>query len=213
MARETDLMNLLNKLESLEERVRFLSRLETSDAAHIKSVSISDNIMYAGTPTTNYGTTTSIAVGNQTQKRHSLLKFDLSGLPAAAVVTSVKLGLYVYNVSDLVSTTVSVYRVIRSWEETSSSWNNANTGTAWGTAGCENTTTDRSATSSGSVAITGTGWYDIAINLTEFASMRNANNGFLLKQTGGSSINYKEIYSRENETNNPELIIRYTLGD
>lgn len=171
-----------------------------------------DNVMYAGAATTNYGTSTSIAIGNQSASRHSLLKFDLSSLPSAAIVSSVKLRLYVHNINDAVSTIINAYRVIRNWSETTSTWNNAKTGTAWGMAGCENTSTDRSATSAGTVAITGTGWYEITISLAEFEAMRSADEGFMIKRTGGSSTNFKEIYSRENATNNPELVIEYTLG-
>ena len=56
MARETDLMNLMNRIESLESRIRFLSRLETLN--YTDWTSYTPTVTYAGGTTDPTGITT-----------------------------------------------------------------------------------------------------------------------------------------------------------
>ena len=174
---------------------------------------IADNLLYAGTATTNYGASTEAAFGGvTTNRRHYLVEFDLSSLPASAQIQSVKFKFTVNSVQNANSITVNAYRVYRDWVEMQSTWNIYSTGNNWGTAGCENTTTDRTSVSSGSVAVTTTGAYEIDIDLDEFATLWADNKGLMIARTGGDTSSYKIFPTREGAANKPELVIEYTVG-
>ena len=164
-------------------------------------------------PNTNPGDS-DLAVSKGSHDRRSLIEFDLSSIPTSGVVfSSVTLRLYCLNVENTNSITVSAFRVVRNWLESQVTWNIATTGDSWGTAGCENTSTDRSGTNAGSVAITtGSAWYEISFNTSEFESMLSNNEGLILIVTGGADNSYKTFHSSEFGANPPELVIEYTPG-
>jgi hypothetical protein len=56
--------------------------------------------------------------------RDSLVKFDLSTIPAGAVIVSAKLKLNGYGSSGLPSTSVDVHRVTSAWGEATATWTN-----------------------------------------------------------------------------------------
>lgn len=142
-------------------------------------------------PTVNYGTATTVRLYGSVSHR-GLIKFDLSSIPTGAAVLSATLSLNFSTVD--VAGTINAYRVYRAWTEAGATWNKYDGTNNWGTAGCDNTTSDRSAVSMGSV-ITGLGWKSISLDLTEFASLRASNNGLLLLIL--TVAGYSTFYSRE----------------
>ena len=135
--------------------------------------------------------------------RRALIKFDLSALPATAVVSSATMKLYAP--LPLPTGPVSAYRVKRNWDE-KSTWN-----TPWATAGCENTTSDRSATPIASTTVA-TGWNTFNLNKVEFELMRSANYGMVLVRTGeGGYADTIDINGRDAASNTPILTILYTM--
>jgi hypothetical protein len=172
-------------------------------------------------PTYNYGVGTSIPFGLASARR-ALLQFDLLPIPASATVTSAVLSLYCFYVSGA-ATTLRLFRVRRAWDEGTQSgaagnccWNNAQTGVAWGTAGCDNTDSDREADELGSASVgTGTGvWVDIPLDAAKvqgWVSGSFANNGMVGWQDDAT---YHSYYSSDWPTaaQRPKLTVAYTEG-
>lgn len=140
------------------------------------------------------------------KNRRVAMKFDLSALPAGAVISSAKLELY----APLPTPTgpVSVYRIIRAWSESTVSWN-----VPWATAGCENTTSDRSAVAMGAVTMA-TGWNVINLGVDEFNLLCADNDGLLLVRTGaGGYADTIDVNGRDAASNTPRLTILYSTPD
>lgn len=115
-------------------------------------------------PTTNYGTATSIWVGDTSntvsESVRSLLAFDLSGIPAGATITSATLSLWEYLANSdnggPASWAVELRRVLMDWVEAEATYNKYSTaGGNWATAGCSNAT-DRVAAACATVTLDGT---------------------------------------------------------
>lgn len=175
--------------------------------------SIEDTFMHYVNNTTNYGTnnyiqTYNYVLGDERMTR-GLVKFDMGALPSSAMVSSATM--YLYNTWGTGTGRVNVFRVIASWVETEATWIRRITGTSWATAGCDNTTSDRSSTLSGYNANIGAvGWYSVSLNLTEFDLMRTNNYGYILI----NGANYeKHYYSRHYSSGaySPYITVEYTL--
>lgn len=106
----------------------------------------------------------------------ALLKFGLSDIPADSSVTSAQLTLKQYQSSPLAAA-VSVRRVLRSWDELSTTWNTAAPGASWDRPGG-----DFSAGSIATVTVGGNGNYswDVTTLVDGWASNLYPNNGLLL---------------------------------
>jgi hypothetical protein len=166
-----------------------------------------DTNILSDSATTNYGTLAEHFIGQATP-RSGLYKWDVSGVPTAAIVSAVTLSLYVTTYS--ASATINLYRTYRNWVEAQATWNIFSTGNNWGTAGCENTTSDRTATSSGNATASGTGWLAFTISLTEFASLRASNYGWLAKMTSGTQVKVAS-FDYGTSGNRPKLEITYEM--
>ena len=147
---------------------------------------------------------------------HSLLHFNLTGIPSNATVTSATLKMYDQGTNLGVNTrTMRVYRMIRAWTYTQATWNIAVTGTNWGTAGASNTTTDREATDIGSISMPGTevaGYVEISLTASkvqEWIAGTFTNNGIQLKMDTESS----DMHQFSDETvsgQEPVMVVNYT---
>jgi len=96
------------------------------------------------TPTTNYGSTTTLEpdgdAGSGTDKS-GLVRWQLSGIPAGSIVQSASI---TFQITDPTTETFNVYKLLRPWTESQVTWQNAATGTPWATAGAMGAT-DRGA--------------------------------------------------------------------
>jgi len=105
-----------------------------------------DTYIWDGAADTNYGDLTLLTIeGSTANIIRSLLQFDISSLPAGAVLTAATLYLYYYAAQQGTPTgrTYNCYRVLRrDWVELEATWNIYKTGSNWTTAGCGNTTDD-----------------------------------------------------------------------
>ncbi len=89
-----------------------------------------DTRLYEWKPNWNYGQSTDLVVEGWVNSRsHSLIRFDLSGIPAGAKITAAVLELY-QNSSSSWGGTVSAHRVTRDWVEGDASGGNSN-GATW----------------------------------------------------------------------------------
>lgn len=188
----------------------------------IQGSGTTDCYLDSNSPTTNINNAT-LAVGEQksvTITYRTLIKFDISSIPPGSKINSATLTIYSdgQDLSD-VSRTMRVYRVLRAWDETQSTWNVYTTGNNWGTAGCGNTTTDRESSDIGSVTHTANPSDGTAFAFTLTASSIQdmllggtfTNNGFLI-QMDTESDDAGGFHSSSYATSGqrPKLEIDYT---
>ena len=108
--------------------------LEPSADVHIVSAA----------PTTTHETSTFLLLNHSFVTGYVILvKFDLSSIPATARINNAILSLKVLsNTNAVTRQDVGVWRLVRDWVEDEATWNEAETGTNWGTAGAANSTSD-----------------------------------------------------------------------
>lgn len=144
-----------------------------------------------------------------------LLSFDLSSIPSNAQVQSAYIRLYAIARSALASITLNAHQVYRPWQEAQATWNTASAGTAWGTPGCNNTTTDRSATAIANAAVNAVNtWFqwDITPLAQLWINDASRNQGIILRGAGRQSA-YYNFHSSEAPaiTYRPQLCVTYVV--
>jgi hypothetical protein len=172
-----------------------------------------DTYIQEHTPTTTRGTETELYLNgySATYRTRILLKYDLSTIPSNAIISAAVIGLYCSTDGQSGAITVNAYRVFRAWTN-SATWNGYGGG-SWGTAGCDNTTSDRSSVSIGSASFDGTGWKSLTLGLTEFKYLRDSNNGLILIGTVAGADGDDAYYSSENgSASKPKLTVTYVPG-
>lgn len=115
------------------------------------------------TPTTNYGTNAVLAVGDGSgaalSAYRTLIKFDLSTIPAGARVVDAGIFLNEYSAADTAgvgSWAVDARRLLRNWVEAQATWNIYATASNWTTAGAGSLGNDVDADISATVTLDGT---------------------------------------------------------
>jgi large repetitive protein len=147
----------------------------------------------------------------------SLLKFDLSGIPSGAIITSASLSLVK---TSGVGASVDIRRITSAWNEGSGgcggsnsavSWNQRITGTNWTTSGGDFNGTVEATTTVGSNNTTYT-WNVLSL-VQNWTNGTNANHGLMVKNTSETSGALNVFASSENTTvaNRPKLTVTYTV--
>jgi hypothetical protein len=159
----------------------------------------------------NYGTAVQLIISPSTYS--SLIKFDLSSIPAQATIDSAELDLYFYSGTGGTST-VDVYRSKRAWVESDVTWNAYSSGNNWQTAGAFGAD-DCEQTSIGSAAIDDTYEHKIwSLSPSDIQDMITGgswtNNGFLLRITAGTTTKYFNSSDYSIANRRPMLVIEYT---
>jgi hypothetical protein len=178
-----------------------------------------DTTLDQNNPTTNLGTDTGLYVGSGAggNRYRALLKFDLSGIPANAVVSSATLSLYCSGAAG--AGTLTIARILSgnsSWTEAGACWNTRDGSNNWaGSAGCSSLMTDYFVVPlySGDPGTATGDWHTFAFNLGEFSSMRSANCGMLLFLPATPNL-WRFYYSSDYVVDaalRPKLTINYTL--
>lgn len=182
---------------------------------------VSPTTSYSGTTDTwlntssknqNNGTAATVNVrGNAAN--YALLRWNTSTIPANAVVLSAEI---VLNVTDGSSAAYSIYELKRTWNETQATWNIAQTGTNWQTAGALGAN-DR-ATTVLATTPSGTGSKTIALNTAGVATVQkwinNSANNFGVTFQGTSSMTDLFRFSSRStttKTQRPKLTVRYII--
>jgi RHS repeat-associated protein len=149
-----------------------------------------DTYLLSSSPNANYGTSADMGIGennNATNKyARSLIKFDLSSLPADANIVSATLSLWTSIDVSGNNSAVNVYRLKVPFSETQANWNRSATGINWQTAGAAGVN-DRESAAIGSVQISASEPLNtekqIALDPSKVQEMADGaftNNGFLL---------------------------------
>ena len=121
-----------------------------------------DAYVRAAVATTNYGTADHIYVGDvadgSSDAARSLIKWDISTIPASATVSAATASLY----EDAAAATeggswaVNFNRCLKNWVELECTWNNLSTSDTWTTAGCGAVDHDYDSDVSATVTLDGT---------------------------------------------------------
>jgi hypothetical protein len=180
------------------------------------------NKLVSTDPTVNYHTD-HIASGYYQPSgalARSLLNFDMSEIPSNATISDATLNLY--DRDDVASTennTIQIFRSLRDWSGTQSTWNIYKTGSNWGTAGSGNSTTDYESTVLGFITRLSTdtaGWRDFELDTDVIQEMITdgdyTNYGFLIKTQTENVYNIVNFDSSA-DTNKPTLTINYTTPE
>jgi len=149
------------------------------------------------------------------QQNAALVRFDLSLIPAHAIVTQATLQLYAVGWSGA-SGTIDAYCITRTVNFCQANWLQAQAGNPWGQPGCNDTSTDRRASPETSIAINNIRkWYNF--NLTTAAqgwvNGSLANNGVLLRARYSPYSFY--FASAQNSASHwrPKLVITYRTSN
>ncbi|HUW82091.1 MAG TPA: Calx-beta domain-containing protein, partial [Phycisphaerae bacterium] len=175
-----------------------------------------DNWIYDLYPDLNYGNNDwGNGVGFYASGvKRSLIKFDVSAIPTTVTVMSAKLQIMIEKADG--TKTIEAYQVYRPWTRTGSTWNNYDGGSLWASAGCSDTTVDRSGVLAGSVVIASGDvgqWKEIDLDaglVQGWVAGTNPNNGVLLKAVDEAALEIR--YRAENYTTvgeRPKLVVTY----
>ena len=118
-----------------------------------------------------------------------LLDFDISSIPADAVVVEAQLDLYHAGYAGTVDTTIAVHRVLTDTNLLQATWTIAKTGTNWTGAGCSTAGTDYTATAAGTGTLGQSTLYDkVTIDITAlvaaWVATPTSNYGLILRNGG-----------------------------
>ena len=180
-----------------------------------------DTMLYKYATTTNYSSRIYLyigeAVGYTNAVSRTLVKFDLSVIPSTATITSATLRLYMHSEASTNDRTISVYRMLKDWNDPQCTWNIYSTGNNWTTAGGFDAA-DCEQTDISNLAFTSTeaiGWKEFTLTATEVQEWVDGtidNYGMLLKVDTEENDQFR-FYSKEYTTDKtliPQLVIEYT---
>lgn len=142
---------------------------------------------------------------------YSLLRFDLSGLPANTLVVSATLTLQTTYASNNNPLSLSAHRMMRSWDENGATWDQAASGSPWELAGARGLT-DRMAASIGSLELhdtTTVAVLDITSLVHYWVANPSDNRGMLLEGSGPRPVEFRFASSSALD---PQLRPRLTIA-
>jgi len=145
-------------------------------------------------------------------QRNILLRFELAIIPAGSTVLEATLELYISQRSNANALTVDVHRLLRAWQDSEATWEQASADVPWQVAGAGGDA-DRDPTAFGALALNkASGW--VSVPVTELAQSwvdRPAENyGCVLRGRPGGGVLYT-LPASENATAGlrPRLTVRY----
>ncbi|MDD5112494.1 MAG: DNRLRE domain-containing protein [Methylobacter sp.] len=158
---------------------------------------------------TNYGSSNLIWVGTNSflKKYKGLLKFNVSSIPAGAIVTSAKLRLFASTFSGTGSMSIGIYKVIANWSESTATWTNFSSITNYNLI-------QRAVTTAPLASPVVVEWALPTSLINEWRdSVPTPNYGLALVYESILNSVYLDFASKENADTNlrPQLVIDYTL--
>jgi pimeloyl-ACP methyl ester carboxylesterase len=178
---------------------------------------VNDTYIYQYQPATNYASDVQLQVNNGGSLA-SLLKFDISAIPSAAVIKEAQLTLYLTNVpSDALQ--VSIYVLKPHWVDTEANWNQAAQGVAWAVAGAGSAGVDYDPTAINALDVQAAGPYVFNVKslVQQWLTGQVPNQGILAvgpRLGGGSGADHYRFASSEgpDTSRRPRLEIGYMLA-
>ncbi|SEU37185.1 DUF3616 domain-containing protein [Stigmatella erecta] len=210
-------------------RERFLE--EAQAATGVQSTVFQDGVSpspgYAGTrdamieeerPGANHGGDTSLSASGDTpsgsgNENYILLQWDVSSIPAQAIVRSASISV---TVSDKADQSYGFYELTRAWNEGQVTWEKADSSHAWASKGADGSG-DRNTLSLGAVKASSTGTFTVALNASGLAVVQtwvaapSLNRGLIIANKDND--NRLEIRSSEYSTPSarPKLTVVWEL--
>jgi len=208
----------------------------SSYGATTNLISVADTTLFEVSPNNNLGQGTmavgSVAATGLGQRGRGLVRFDVSGIPANAVIDSATLTFTVVQAPfGAVPSSFRVHRFVKPWVEGvgagnngapaltgETTWNSQFHGTAlWSPAGSA-AGTDYTAAESGNVEVDGLTAYTVqgagvAADVQAWISGTAANHGWIIISSGeGTQRTARRVASRESVGSEPSLAIQYTIA-
>ncbi len=183
---------------------------------------VDDTTIRSNSPTTTGGNDFELGIGTATDGNivRSLLKFNLTSIPAAANILSADLNLHLTSTNNATTGIgISAHALTNPWKENEASWTyrDNNPYTKWSTAGGDYSFTALSTVSSITAVPTNiadglTQWKIPLDSVKKWVSTPSSNYGVLLKSTAESTRVYKKFASSAYSTATqykPKLVITY----
>jgi hypothetical protein len=187
--------------------------LPTTPPTTATLVAIDDSYLRQDANTTNYGAAVTFEVGKKPNRtRRAVMKFDLSTIPAGAILESATLTL-TRTGGDANTLTFSAHEVTQAWVEANTTWNNRQTGTAW-TPSVGGTFKPTAISTTTVPGTNGAYNWNLLSMVQSWFNGTAVNNGILIKQANESLVDKKHVFaSSENGTaaSRPKLTITYKL--
>ncbi len=163
-----------------------------------------DTRLFSGHPTMAHGTENTLIVSDSGgNHQHSLLEFDLSGIPATALVTSATLELNTNSIT--AAGNVEVRRMTTAWDEINATWLDSDTAMPWTTAGG-----DFSATMADTQMISALVPYsfDVTPIVSDWFQGGQPNYGLVLHPAVGTNVAFVSS-DNNNSSLHPKLTVNY----
>lgn len=167
-------------------------------------------------PNINFGNDTKMLILGGSENVKALVRFDLSSIPASAVISSATLSLYNYSHQPSINGgTVSVHPVTKPWAETQATWHIYSTGNSWAAAGMQ-AGGDYITGSQASIAIDTSinVWrnFDVTAMVQQWVNGAVANNGFVVRSsTYGVKPHFYSSNYLSDISLRPKLTVIYRL--
>lgn len=147
---------------------------------------VADTTLDLYQPGTNFGSSSELGVVEDS-RQEILLRFDLSSIPAGAVIVNARLHLYTTQRSAVDTINAAVYAVKRHWEEPQATWGLASLTEPWGLGGANDTTTDRRAAPESTTVLFSLGWatWDVTALVQGWMDGSLPNEGVLVRGEEG----------------------------
>jgi hypothetical protein len=172
-----------------------------------------DTFVYRYMPQANYWLNPLLRVGYK-QVLASILRFDLSSIPAGAVIDEAKMEIFATAWSGPnTDITIGAYAISRTVTISETTWSEAYTGDAWSGGGCNDTVIDRRPQPEFILTTSGPRkWYqfDLTALVQDWMNGVVRNNGVLLRQEVYSPFTFFFASSDFPDVNlRPRLVVRY----
>ncbi len=171
-----------------------------------------DTDINAWYPTTNTG---QAAVGRVRAGdiMQTLIDFDLSALPANAVVDGASLQMWVEGRTNTAALTASVYALRRPWNEREATYQRADAGSPWQTTGALGAG-DRDPAILDTVSLPASGWtaWSVTAAVRHWLADPTGAFGLILSGTDGGYVHYSlATHDHFDAAKRPRLVVRYRL--
>jgi len=158
-----------------------------------------DTYIASNSTGSNYGTITSVYTGYSGGIRRTLIRFNISSIPAGSVITLATASLYCSNGNASVSN--MLYRCTKAWTESGATWNKYDGTNAWASAGGD---WDASLYSNALVPVTSQ-WSDFNAKdlVTDALANRSGILSLIMKDSNEVASNYSSYKSSDNTSDTP----------
>jgi len=162
--------------------------------------------------TKNLGSATTLSMQG-TQRRSSLMAWDVSQIPVTAKIQKVDI---TFNTTNASVNNFAIYEIKQPWVESQATWNNYATGKTWVSVGATSAS-DRGTTSLGVFSSRALGTYTLTLNTAGLALVQNwvknpaANRGIILDDNLAADLATVSSKEDTNVNKRPKLSVTYVM--